>query len=87
MNGRHYVAWRPNISQFFDSKKALLAWAKWPSNTPTGDELREWLEGLEREDRAKQEAQKKPEPDLAGGFGPECHLDESDPNFRTRQIV
>ena len=38
-----YVAWKPCVSQGFNSAAELLRWLKWPSGTPTGDALREWL--------------------------------------------
>lgn len=92
-NGRHFHAWRPNVSQWFGDTKTLLKWLAWPAKTPTGDELREWLRELEERDakRADQrtaQAPSSPEPvDLEGGFGPECHLDETDPNFQTRVVT
>jgi hypothetical protein len=42
-----YAAWKPNVSQYFDDKRALLKWLKWPKGTPTGDEFREWLGPLD----------------------------------------
>ena len=39
-----WVAWKPGISQSFTDTKALLKFAAWPKSTPTGVELREWIE-------------------------------------------
>lgn len=46
-NGWHFYAWRPGTSQAFTDSTSLLRWAKWPTKTPTGDALRQWLAGLE----------------------------------------
>ena len=65
-------------------RKALLKHVKWPVKTPTGDELREWLNKLEAEEPA-------PVADLdlvrlkKEGFGPEQHDD--DPTANTRTVI
>lgn len=88
-NGRSYTAWKPHVSMWFDERKALLRWLGWPAKTPTGDAIRAWLNDLESSDQQRQQ----PRPDglspelLATGFGPEAHLDESDPNFQTRTVI
>ena len=43
-----FVAWRPNSSQTFTDKKALLKFAAWPRSTPTGIELRNCWQNLMR---------------------------------------
>ena len=73
-----------NSARLFTEHKALLRWVKWPSKTPTGDALREWLASFEQ----KQDA---PAPELdmaqikAEGFGPEAHDD--DPTANTKMIT
>ena len=42
-----WVAWKPGISQSFTDTKALLKFCSWPKSTPTGVELREWIEAQE----------------------------------------
>lgn len=85
--GWHFYAWRPGTSQAFCSAASLLRWAKWPSKTPTGDALRQWLAGLEGA------PQPEPAPAVAhaavpGSFDPLVHgLDESDPNHQTRTVI
>lgn len=74
--GIAYVAWKPQVSQGFGDRKALLKWLAWPAKTPTGDELRQWLDGLEPSAGIEQAA---PEP-LPG-------LDPSDPQHETRTII
>ena len=46
-DGMYFLAWKPNASKFFADRKSLLKWLAWPIKTPTGDELRLWLDGLE----------------------------------------
>jgi hypothetical protein len=79
-NGTTFIAWKPHVSQGFSDRKALLKFVAWPSKTPTGDRIREWLDGFEA---APEPASQDSSAELqATGFGPECHLDESDPNHR-----
>ena len=67
-------------------RKALLTHIKWPVKTPTGDELREWLDELEAEEPAP-----VAELDLVRlqkeGFGPEAHSDDQDPTAQTRMVT
>lgn len=79
-----FVAWKPGLSQAFLDRSSLLQFVAWPAKTPTGDALREWLDSFEQEELP---ATKAPAVDLATGFGPECHLDETDPNHNTRTII
>lgn len=76
-NGRHYVAWRPHISRWFNDRKTLLKWLGWPVKTETGDALRAWLDELEaRPERGvKQDAQAT------------ATLDPSDPNYQTKTVI
>jgi hypothetical protein len=86
-NGRHYIAWKPNTSQGFSDRKSLLRWVAWPAKTPTGDELRVWLDELEA---ASPSAPSAPVGDanVEASFDPLAHgLDESDPQHATRTII
>lgn len=73
-----------NSARLFTDHKALLRWVKWPSKTPTGDALREWLASFDQEPDAP-----APELDMAKikaeGFGPEAHDD--DPTANTKMIT
>lgn len=80
--GESFIAWYPHVSAGFTDRKSLLKFLAWPIKTPTGDRLREWLAGLGNPAPAE-----NPAVDMATGFGPECHLDESDPNYQTRTVV
>lgn len=86
-SGQYFVAWQPNESRLFSDRRALLKWLAWPSKTPTGDELREWLDGLERSPEAPAGL---PTGDalVDGSFDPLAHaLDPSDPQYATRTII
>tara|TARA_R100001443_G_scaffold109312_1_gene120541 strand:+ start:2791 stop:3060 length:270 start_codon:yes stop_codon:yes gene_type:complete len=40
-------AWKPHRAQAFTDTKNLLRFAAWPKSTPTGIELREWIDSFE----------------------------------------
>jgi hypothetical protein len=68
----------------------LRKWLKLPKGVPSRESFDSWIASLEAADAAKQ----KPSPKeglsdelLATGFGPEAHLDESDPNYQTRVVT
>jgi hypothetical protein len=88
-NGASFIAWKPHVSQGFTDRRALLRFIAWPVKTPTGDRIREWLNSFEKVAELLPEPAKpelSPEV-LATGFGPECHLDETDPNHNTRTVI
>ena len=88
-NGAYYIAWKTNVSMWFQDRKPLLKFVSWPPKTPTGDRFREWLNSFESDSPSKTVAvpEKLSDEVLTTGFGPECHLDESDPNFQTRTVI
>lgn len=92
-NGLSYMAWKPHVSMHFRERKDLLRFCSWPTKTPTGDALRAWLNEVEGNSKAPSEVAEVPtdtalSPELqATGFGPECHLDETDPNYQTRTVI
>ena len=77
------------MSMWFRERKTLLKFVAWPTKTPTGDRFRDWLNGFETDNATRfvGESQELSEEIKATGFGPECHLDESDPNYQTRTVV
>lgn len=98
-NGRHYIAYKPCVSQYFSDRKTLTKWLGYPVSTPTRQRLDEWLTSLEEADAARAKSRAKDDQPqdglsdelLATGFGPEAHpedgLDPSDPNFATRTVI
>ena len=88
-NGAGFVAWKPNVSQLFGDRKSLLKFVAWPANTTTGDRFRQWLNSFEQKTDTSVTATDTslPQELLDTGFGPECHLDEADPNHNTRTII
>jgi len=90
-DGRWFVAWRPHVSQGFRDPKVMLRWIGWPRKTPTDEALRAWLADLAAADAKRESKSSDAGLDMdevkATGFGPEAHLDESDPNHQTKMIT
>jgi hypothetical protein len=87
-NGPLFIAWKPSVSMAFRERKALLKFVAWPAKTPTGDRFREWLASFEQQaPEPAPDASELSQDLMATGFGPECHLDETDPNYNTRTIT
>lgn len=89
-NGALFIAWKPSVSMVFRERKQLLKFVSWPAKTPTGDQFREWLKSFDVNETLVDD----PQPSLvltdellATGFGPECHLDETDPNYQTKTVI
>jgi len=77
-----YTVLSGRSSRLFTNHKMILRYVKWPSGTPTGDSLREWLASFEQ--KAETSA---PETDFAErikaeGFGPEAHDDDPTANVK-----
>lgn len=88
-NGAYYICWKPDVSMWFQDRKAMLKFISWPPKTPTGDRLREWLQGFESDAPTREVTKLEvlSSEVKATGFGPECHLDESDPNYQTKMVT
>jgi len=86
-SGEFFIAWKPNVSMWFKDRKAMLKFVAWPPKTPTGDRLREWLNGFANDEPKTVAADGLTAEVMATGFGPECHLDESDPNYATKTVI
>ena len=73
---RAFCCWRPHTSVFCANRSEVLRFMAWPTKTPTGDALRDWLTAIEEADakRARPAEQQGLTPELlATGFGPETH--------------
>jgi hypothetical protein len=86
-NGESFRAWKPNISMWFSDRRALLSFVGWPKGTPTGDSFRSWLASMGMDASETDTDTSLSDEQLASGFGPECHLDETDPNHQTRTVI
>ena len=89
-NGALFIAWKPNVSMAFRERKLLLKFVGWPAKTPTGDQFREWLNSFDVNEMVVDDPQPAlllTDDLLATGFGPECHLDETDPNYQTKTVI
>ena len=80
-----YIAWKPHTSRLFYDKKSLLKFCAWPKSLPTGQALRDWLDSFDDQPFAPNEHNH--DRIAAEGFGPEAHLDESDPNHQTKTVI
>jgi len=87
-NGRYFIAYSSGASVFCREAAELRRFLKLPRTIPMREALESWLASL-----SDQDVKRVPPPAaatselLATGFGPECHLDESDPNHATRTII
>ena len=85
-SGEFFIAWKPDVSMWFKDRKAMLKFVAWPPKTPTGDRLRDWLNSFANEE-PKAVVDGLTAEVMETGFGPECHLDESDPNYATKTVI
>jgi hypothetical protein len=93
-NGRYFIAYSGGASVLIRDVAELRRFLKIPKGILMRESLDSWLASL-----ADQDAKRKTSPNqeqvgsslsdevLATGFGPECHLDPSDPNHNTRAII
>lgn len=87
-NGRYFIAYSGGASVFIRELAELRRFLKIPKGLPMRESLDSWLASLSDQDAKRQPAPPPPTAELlATGFGPECHLDESDPNHATRTII
>jgi hypothetical protein len=90
-NGRFWIAYSSGASVFIRDVKELRRFLKIPKGIQLRERLDAWLDELAAADTARRERKEAKEglseEVLATGFGPECHLDESDPNFATRTVI
>lgn len=87
-NGRFFIAYAKGASVFVRDHKELRQFLRLPAKTPSRESLDSWLASLSHWDDQKEGPATPPKEELlATGFGPECHLDESDPNYQTKTVI
>jgi hypothetical protein len=101
-NGRYYIAYANGASVFLRCPKEVRKWLKLPAKIPSREAYDSWIASLEAADQERVSKKAQPltgEPLMEGngpnlsqellstGFGPECHLDDSDPNHQTKMIT
>lgn len=95
-NGRAYIACSSTASMLFRDVGKLRRWLKLPKGIPLRESFDSWIASLEAADQQrafnKAGVVQGASPNLSQelletGFGPECHLDESDPNYQTRTVL
>ena len=91
-NGRFFIVHANGTSVFAREQKEVYQFLKLASKTRSRDALDSWFASLSLGDRGHNPVpigmeQGLSERAIATGFGPECHLDESDPNYQTRTVI
>lgn len=92
-NGRWFIGYAKDASALFRDAKTLRKFLGLPLKTTSREALDSWLASLEAADAERSHRQQEPEPEtlteeqVATGFGPECHLDETDPNHQTKTVI
>jgi hypothetical protein len=91
-NGRFFVAHASGVSVYLRDPAEVREFLDLPAKTASRESLESWFASLSLADQQKPLSAKETEPRLSAetiqtGFGPECHLDASDPNFQTRTII
>jgi hypothetical protein len=91
-DGRVFIAYSSGVSVLIRDKKELRKFLGLPLKTPSRESLDSWLVSLDAIDDERQNRKQQPstglsEEALTTGFGPECHLDELDPNHQTRTVI
>jgi hypothetical protein len=101
-SGRFYIAYSSPASMFFRDVTALRKWLKLPKGVASRDSFDSWIASLEAADQERVSKKAQPltggpltkgkgsnlsQELLETGFGPECHLDESDPNYQTKMVT
>ena len=91
-NGRFFIAHARGASVFMRDKKEVIRFLRLTAKTRSRDALESWFDSLSLGDQGHSPVSTEMEPglssqELAVGFGPECHLDETDPNYQTRTVV
>ena len=83
--GRAFIAYSSGTSVLVREAADLRRFLKVPKGLPMRAALDSWLDSLQATDAERAEPSRAEV--LATGFGPECHLDESDPNYNTRTVI
>jgi hypothetical protein len=91
-NGRFFIAHALGVSVYLRDPQEVREFLDLPPKTPSVGSLDSWFASLSLADQQKHQPAKETgsgllEEALQTGFGPECHLDQSDPNFQTRTII
>lgn len=90
--GRVFIAYSSGASVMLRDKKELRKFLGLPLKTPSREALEAWFVSLdaiddERQNRKTQQKTGLTKEILTTGFGPECHLDETDPNYQTKTVI
>jgi len=85
INGRFFIAHARSASVWIRCQRELRRFLRLKGSTTSRAALDSWLDSLQATDAERAEPSRAEV--LATGFGPECHLDETDPNHSTRTVI
>ena len=86
-NGRYYIVYSGRASVFRRDPIEVRQFLKLPKGIPSRESFDSWIASLQAADEARAQKKLDKQIDHTTGFGPECHLDESDPNYNTRTVI
>jgi hypothetical protein len=84
-NGRFFIAHARSASVWIRCQRELRRFLRLKGSTTSRAALDSWLDSLQATDAERAEPSRAEV--MATGFGPECHLDETDPNHNTRTVI
>ena len=99
---RVYIAYSNNASVMFCDVQALRKWLKLPKGVASRDSFDSWIASIEAADQERVSKKAQPltggplmegkapnlsQEVLATGWGPEVHLDESDPTTNCKMVI
>ena len=87
LNGRYYIVYSNHASVLRRDPVEVRRFLKLPKGIPSREAFDSWIASLQAADEARAQKKLAQQTDHTTGFGPECHLDESDPNYKTRTVT
>lgn len=85
INGRFFIAHARSAAVWIRCPRELRRFLRLKGSTTSRAALDSWLDSLQATDAERAEPSR--DEVMATGFGPECHLDETDPNHATRTVI
>ena len=85
INGRFFIAHARSAAVWIRCPRELRRFLRLKGSTTSRAALDSWLDSLQATDAERAEPSR--DEVMATGFGPECHLDETDPNHNTRTVI
>ena len=86
-NGRFFICHSKGVSVIRRQRIDVRKFFGFPLKTSSRERFDAWMDEIEAADQLREEKKVAKKIDHSTGFGPECHLDESDPNYQTRTVI